>query len=108
MKSSDLAMIASIFLLGLITYSYRYSFISARGKEIAKRIPQNLLRLLAPATFSAIIANSLLSGQNNPKELSQKLIVAGLSLAVAYLTKNIIATIIFGLILLHFLQAYLG
>lgn len=97
-------LVAAIFALGIITFFYRYSFISPQGKQIAEKIPVKLLSLLAPATFSAIIANHFLAHQSNPHELQLKVIVAVLSILVAYFTKNAVATLAFGLTLLHFLQ----
>lgn len=96
----------SILLLGLITFLYRYSFISSTGKSIAQKIPSSFLALLAPATFAAIIANSIGSQAGEPSELKRKVLVAILSLFVAYGTKSIIVTLSFGLILLYLLQNY--
>lgn len=97
-------LILNMFFLGFITFCYRYSFISSHGKRIAEKIPPRFLALLGPAVFTSIIANNILSNQNNPTEFQQKLVVAGASLVVAYFTKNVVATLIFGLLLLHFLQ----
>lgn len=99
-------ILLSISLLGVVTFIYRYSFISNHGKKIAERIPQDFLKLLAPATFAAIIANNMVAHQTNPEDLKQKSIVAILSLLVAYFTKSIMATLAFGLILLYVLQNY--
>jgi branched-subunit amino acid transport protein len=98
------SLIFSILLLGTITYFYRFSFISIRGRKYAEKIPQNFLNLLAPATFSAIIANNILAHQNNPAELKTKIIVACFALIVARLTKNIVVTLLFGLGVLYILQ----
>ena len=100
-------IVLSITLLGIITFIYRYSFISDQGRKIAEKIPQDFLKLLAPATFAAIIANNLVSHQSNSEDLKQKSIVAVLSLIVAYFTKSIVATLAFGLILLYVMQNYL-
>lgn len=96
----------SIFLLGAITFLYRYSFINSYGRRIAEKIPQEFLKLLAPATFTAIVTNNLLSSQANPAEFQQKLIVAIISMPVAFLTKSMVATVVFGLGLLYLLQNY--
>ena len=100
------AMILSMLLLGLITFFYRFSFISAPGRKIAQKIPEKFLLLLAPTTFSAIIANNILSSPSAPGELRQKLMVAVLALFVAYLTRSILATVLFGLGVLYLLQNY--
>lgn len=96
----------AIFLLGAITFLYRYSFINSYGRKVAERIPQEFLKLLAPATFTAIVANNLLSSQGNPTEFQQKLIVALISMPIALLTKSMVATVVFGLTLLYVLQNY--
>ena len=100
------AIVISICLLGVITFVYRFSFISNQGKKIAEKIPQDFLRLLAPSTFAAIITNNLLSHQSSPEDLKLKGIVAVLALLVAYLTKSIVTTLVFGLVLLYILQNY--
>ena len=74
------AIVISICLLGVITFVYRFSFISNQGKKIAEKIPQDFLRLLAPSTFAAIITNNLLSHQSSPEDLKLKGIVAVLAL----------------------------
>jgi branched-subunit amino acid transport protein len=99
-------IVLSISFLSIITFIYRYSFISDQGRDIAAKIPQEFLRLLAPATFAAIIANNLVSHQSDTYDLKLKSIVAVLSLLIAYKTKSIMATLSFGLILLFILQNY--
>ncbi len=99
-------ILLAIILLGAITYFYRFSFLSQTGSTLAEKIPPRLLKLLGPATFSAIIANNLLSSKANPEAFQQQLIVAGLSLIVAHKTKSILATLIFGLMALYLLQNF--
>ncbi|HVK61851.1 MAG TPA: AzlD domain-containing protein [Bdellovibrionales bacterium] len=103
---SHASIVIAMLLLGGITFAYRYSFISSHGRKFAARIPEGLLKLLAPATFTAIIANSILSAQSDPQVLKQKLVVAGCSVIVAFVTKSIIATLAFGLILLYLIQHF--
>lgn len=98
-------IIISMLLLGSITFFYRYAFISSQGKKWADKIPAHFLQLLAPATFAAIIINSLLAAQSNPPVFRARLIVAVTSLIVAHWTKNILATLVFGLSLLYFLTS---
>lgn len=93
-------------LLGAITFFYRFSFISERGKKVAAQIPDNFLKLLAPAAFTAIVTNSLLSAKGSPQEIQLKMAVAAASLVVAYFTKSMVFTLLFGLILLFLLQSY--
>lgn len=103
---STIAIVISICMLAAITFVYRFSFISHQGRKIAEKIPQDFLRLLAPSTFAAIITNNLLSHQASPEDLKLKGIAAVLALLVAYLTKSIMTTLVFGLVLLYILQNY--
>lgn len=105
MNSQNGMLVFAIFLLGAITFCYRFSFVHPRGRRLAQKIPREFLALLAPATFSAIIANNLLSSQASAEEFHQKIAVAFLALIVAYFTRSIIATLVFGLGLLAFLQS---
>ena len=98
-------IVFSMFILGAITFFYRYAFLTSQGKKWADKIPANFLQLLAPATFAAIIINSLLVTQNNPPVFKARLIVAVTSVIVAHWTKNILATLVFGLSLLYFLTS---
>lgn len=98
------ALLFSIFLLGFITFCYRFSFVHPKGRRLAEKIPPEFLALLGPATFSAIIANNLLASQSDPAEFQRKAVVALLALGVAFFTKSIIATLASGLGLLALLQ----
>jgi branched-subunit amino acid transport protein len=100
------ALILSMILLGLITFLYRYSFISGPGRKVAEKIPEKFLLLLAPTAFSAIIANNMLSQHHSPEELRQKSMVAAISVVVAYISRSVLATVLFGLGLLYILQNY--
>jgi branched-subunit amino acid transport protein len=100
------SLILSMILLGAITYLYRYSFISGPGRKIAEKIPEKFLLLLAPTAFSAIIANNMLAQHPGPEELRQKTLVAALSVVVAYFSRSVLATVLFGLGLLYILQNY--
>jgi branched-subunit amino acid transport protein len=99
--------VLAILLLGLITFLYRYSFVSSYGRLVAEKIPQDFLKLLAPATFTAIVMNNLLANHQHPLEFRQKVMVAVISLPVAYFTKSMVTTVIFGLGLLYVFQNYL-
>lgn len=105
-QASDSSMIIAVFILGAITFCYRFSFISSQGRSVAEKIPTRLLNLLAPASFAAIIMNNLLSSQKDPVLFQQKLIVAGASIVFAYFTRNLIGTLVFGLVALYVLRNY--
>lgn len=99
------SILFSMVLLGGVTFAYRFSFISRWGSGLATRLPSRLLELLGPAAFTAIIVNNLLSHQKSPELFHYKLVVAALAALVAYFTRSVLATLIFGLLLLHFLQS---
>lgn len=99
-QPNHLYLAIGITVLAAITFGYRYSFVSAPGKRLASRIPAALLSLLAPATFAAIIVNSLLAQRGAP-DFGAKLSVAALSLVVAYWTRSMLGTLAFGLGLLY-------
>ncbi len=101
--SQDLWIALCVSLLGLITFLYRYSFVSSQGKKVAQRIPPSFLMLLGPATFTAIVINNLLASQKMT-DFHLKGIVLCVSAFVAYFTKSIMATLAFGLIFLYYLQ----
>ena len=103
MTSLTLTVLA-LLLLGGITYLYRFSFISPHGRHLAEKFPANFLKLLAPATFAAIISNHLFGHFIEPEELRRRAIVAGLALIVAYYSRNVVITLVFGLLLLYAFQ----
>lgn len=95
---------------GLITYATRLSFIIFFGR---REIPETLaraLRFVPPAVFSAIILPELLIPGGEPAfSLSNPRLLAGLIAAlVAWRTRNILLTIVFGMGVLWVLQAVLG
>lgn len=104
--SQNASLIIAMFILGGITFSYRYAFISDLGKGLANKIPEKFLRLLGPSTFSAIIANNILNTPASDQEFKQKVIVATLALLIAYISKSIIVTLVFGMGLLFLLQNF--
>lgn len=104
---STTSILVAMILLGTITFLYRFSFISPWGKKWADRIPAEFLKLLGPATFAAIVVNNIATQPAEPEELRQKIVVAVLALLVAYFTRSILATLIFGMIALYIFRNYL-
>lgn len=98
------AVALALLALGIITYAYRYSFLSQRGAQLAEKVPPKVLKFLGPATFSAVIANNLVHIKADPVNMKLKIIVTFFSLFVAALTKSILWTLIFGLTCLATLQ----
>ncbi|MFN7905417.1 MAG: AzlD domain-containing protein [Pseudobdellovibrionaceae bacterium] len=102
--NSTTPTVLAIILLGMITLFYRFSFINKHGAKFADKIPTQLLKFLGPATFSAIVANNLIATNSTPQIFKIKIAVAALSLIVAYVSKSILITLVFGLGLLSALQ----
>lgn len=92
---------------GVLTYATRLSFILILGqREISPRF-QQALRFVPPAVLSALIFPQLLL-PNGTLDLSlgnERLIAGIVASAVAWLTKNVVATIVAGMVTLLFLQA---
>lgn len=107
MNYTSQSLLLAFLILGLITFLYRYSFISSVGQKVSNRIPREFLQFLAPATFTSIIVNNILAYRSDGTNFKKILIVAVLSAGVAYKTKNIIATLLFGLGLLYILQNFI-
>ena len=89
-----------VFISGLITYFLRYSMISLIKKDMLSEKTKILLGYVPSAVFPALIfpaiildENASLVSHDNPKIIA--IIVA---IIIGYLSKNILATILSGLI----------
>ena len=96
--------------MGLLTYAIRLSMILLLGRLTVTPGLERALRLVPPAVLTAIIVPELLRPNgvltltlDNPKLLAG--IVAGL---VAWRTKNTLATIAAGMVLLWVFQALMN
>jgi len=98
----------TILAVGVLTYATRLSFILLLGqREISPRT-QQALRFVPPAVLSALIFPQLLL-PNGTWDLSlgnERLIAGMVASAVAWRTKNVVATIVAGMVTLLFLQAF--
>ena len=90
-------------VLGLLTFLYRFAFVSNLGKKLADKIPIQFLQLLAPATFAAIIVNNMISSHTDSTSLTPRFTVATICLGLAYWTESILLTLLVGLTTLYFL-----
>lgn len=95
-----------LFITGVITYGIRLSFILLYGK---KRMPARLqqgLRFVPPAVLSAIIFPELLlpGGELDLSPGNPRLLAGILAALVAWRTKNVILTIVIGMVALLVLQ----
>jgi len=105
MKSIWLTMI----LAGIITYALRVSFIFLLGKiQISRRI-QQALNLVPPAVFSAIIFPDLFlqNGQLAVQLTNGRMIAGLLAILIAWRTKNIVLTVLVGMIVLTLFQMFI-
>lgn len=100
--NKDVLTFLAIVLLGAITFLYRFSFISERGRVVAEKIPEKFLDLLAPSVFTAIVVGNLVSVHGKP-EFQPKLIALAASAVVAYFSRSITATLMFGLVVVNYL-----
>ena len=89
-----------VFISGLITYFLRYSMISLIKKDMLSEKTKILLGYVPSAVFPALIFPAIILDENasfvshdNPKIIA--IIVA---IIIGYLSKNILATILSGLI----------
>lgn len=92
----------TILAAGVLTYATRLSFILILGqREISPRL-QQALRFVPPAVLSTLIFPELLfpSGTLNLSLGNDRLIAGIIASAVAWRTKNVVATIVAGMVTL--------
>lgn len=96
--------------MGVVTYGIRLSAIALLGQREFPQIIQRALRFVPPAVLSAIIFPELFqpSGQFDLALTNVRLLAGVLASIVAWRTKNVLATIIVGMIALWVLQALLA
>ena len=89
-----------VFISGLITYFLRYSMISLIKKDMLSEKTKTLLGYVPSAVFPALIFPAVLL-ENSGSFVSYndpKIIAISVAILVGYFSKNIVATIISGLI----------
>ncbi len=93
--------------MGVITYSIRLSLILLSGRVQLSDSIQQALRFVPPAVLSAIIATEMfIPGGSFNFSLGNFRLIAGLvAILVAWKSKNVLVTIIAGMVLLWILQA---
>ena len=91
---------AVIIIAGLITYFCRFSMVTVIKSEMLNEKTRLILSYVPSAVFPAIVFPAvflndagLLNDLNNPK-----IIAATIAVLIGYLAKNVIATILSGLI----------
>jgi branched-subunit amino acid transport protein len=96
----------TIIIAGILTYSIRLSFIMLSGKINMPRLVERSLRFVPPAVLTAIFLPELLIDDANfcPSLGNARLLAGLLAIMVAWRTKNVIYTIISGMLALWLLQ----
>jgi branched-subunit amino acid transport protein len=93
---------------GLITYGIRLSLIILYGKHEMPARLQQALRYVPPAVLSAIIFPEVLlpGGNLNISLANPRLLAAVLAAWVAWRTKNVVLTIVVGMVTLLVVQTF--
>ncbi len=98
-----------MIIIGICTYAIRLSFIILWGKFQIPPILQSALRFVPPAILSALILPDLLPQPLGiPGSILNPRLLAGLvAIIVAWRTKNVILTVVVGMLVLLLLQTVL-
>lgn len=96
--------------IGLVTYAIRLSFILLFGRLEIPPGMRRALRFVPPAVLSAIIFPELLirAGALDISLANARLLAGLLAVLVAWRTRNVLLTILAGMLGLYILQALLG
>ena len=99
----------TIIIAGLLTFGIRLSFILFMGKTQISPIAQQALRFVPIAVLSALIAPALFvpKGSLDLTFGNTRLIAGLVAILVAWRTKNVLLTIVIGMICLLILQAFI-
>jgi branched-subunit amino acid transport protein len=102
MSTLWLAMIG----LGILTFLIRFSFIALLERWQAPQIVQRALRFVPVAVLTAIIVPELVlrDGVLNTNLLNPRLLAGIVAVLVAWKTKNVILTIVVGMLVFWLLQ----
>lgn len=102
MSTLWLAMIG----LGILTFLIRFSFIALLERWQAPQIVQRALRFVPVAVLTAIIVPELMlrDGVLNTNLLNPRLLAGIVAVLVAWKTKNVILTIVVGMLVFWLLQ----
>jgi branched-subunit amino acid transport protein len=105
---TPLALWMTLICIGLLTYAIRLSFISLFGRREIPTFLLSILRFVPVTVLSAIIFPALfLYGNRLDLSLSNTRLIAGILAAiVAWRTKNVLLTIVVGMVGLWLLQAF--
>lgn len=92
--------------MGLLTFALRLALIATLGRIQISDLLQQALKYVPPAVLSAIVLPELLlpGGRFDPTPGNERLLAGIVAVAVARLTRNVLATIAAGMLVLWFLQ----
>ena len=98
----------TIFIVGLLTWGLRLSFMVFMGKRQVAPIVQQALRFVPIAVLSALIAPALFfsNGLLDVSLSNIRLLAGMLAILVAWRTKNVLLTIFSGMACLLILQVF--
>lgn len=101
---------SAILMIGAVTFAYRLSFIVLFDRLSVPDWLRRGLRFVPIAALSAIILPELVvrAGVLNLSPLNPRMLAGLVAMAVAVKTRNVLATIIVGMLALWLLQALLG
>jgi branched-subunit amino acid transport protein len=94
----------TMFLAGLLTFLTRLSFIALWGRWTPPEWLRRSLHYVPPAVLTAIIFPELLMRQGAFAPFNPRLLAGLVAALVAWRTKNIVWTILAGMVLLLLLQ----
>lgn len=99
-----------LLAVGLVTFATRLSFILLFGRYAVPPALQRALRYVPPAALTAIILPEMLTfrGTIDISFGNLRLIAGLLAIIIAWRTKNILLTILIGMVALLLLQALAG
>ena len=105
---TPLALWLTLICIGLLTFAIRLSFITLFGRWEIPPFLQSTLRFVPVAVLSAIIFPALfLYGNKFDLSVSNTRLLAGILAAiVAWRTKNVLLTIVVGMVGLWLLQVF--
>lgn len=98
-----------IALVGAGTFAIRASFLLLADRVAAlPESAQDALRMIPPAALAALVAPALLRPDGHVDPFDPRALAGLLAIVVAWRTRNVIATVVVGLVAVVALQALLG
>ena len=104
-----MALWLTVIAMGLVTFAIRLSLIGTLGKLTLPPLLVRGLRFVPPAVLAAIVVPELVlpGGEFDFSLGNARLLAGALAALVAWLTRNVILTVIIGMLALWILTALL-